>query len=117
MPFEPFEHHGRQLRNRATTDHPPTPMMAEYYAQRGSMGLIISEGTSQSADGLGYARIPGLFSEAQVSGWKTVTDAVHAKSGTIMAQLMRCGNASHVDDLLAGARIVSPTSVPLPESI
>jgi 2,4-dienoyl-CoA reductase-like NADH-dependent reductase (Old Yellow Enzyme family) len=53
MPFEPFELHGRQLRNRATTDHPPTPMMAEYYAQRGSMGLIISEGTSQSADGLG----------------------------------------------------------------
>lgn len=127
MLFEPFDLHGMLLRNRAvmapltrnraTPDHLPTPMMAEYYAQRASMGLIISEGTSPSADGLGYARIPGLFSEAQVSGWKVVTDAVHAKGGTIFVQFMHCGNASHVDNLPAGARVVGPTSVPLPESI
>lgn len=59
--------------------------MAEYYAQRASAGLIISEGTSPSPDGLGYARIPGIFDAAQVAGWKPVTAAVHAEvpaSGT-----------------------------------
>jgi N-ethylmaleimide reductase len=56
--------------------------MAEYYGQRASAGLIITEGTSPSPNGLGYARIPGLFSDAQVRGWKLVTDAVHAKGGT-----------------------------------
>jgi N-ethylmaleimide reductase len=125
--FKPFDLHGLSLRNRAvmapltrnraTADHLPTPMMAEYYAQRATMGLIISEGTSPSADGLGYARIPGLFSEAQVSGWKVVTDAVHAKGGAIVVQFMHCGRASHVDNLPTGARIVGPTDVPLPESI
>ncbi len=57
----------------------PNELMAEYYAQRGSAGLIITEGTSTSPNGLGYPRIPGIFSEAQVAGWKPITDAVHAE--------------------------------------
>src|SRR6187455_2248576 len=61
----------------------PNELMAEYYSQRSSAGLIVTEGTSPSPNGLGYARIPGIFNEAQVRGWKTVTDAVHARGGKI----------------------------------
>src|ERR1700758_3727941 len=81
-------------RNRAT-DNVPNELMAEYYAQRASVGLIITEGTSPSANGLGYARIPGLFSPEQVAGWRLVTDAVHAEGGKIVPQLMHCGRISH----------------------
>ena len=63
-------------RGRSTRGHVPTPIMADYYRQRASAGLIITEGTSPSPNGLGYPRIPGLFKEAQVKGWKLVTDAV-----------------------------------------
>ena len=104
-------------RNRATAAHVPTPLMREYYEQRASFGLIVTEGTSPSADGLGYARIPGIFSAAQVAAWRPITDAVHAKGGRIFAQLMHCGRASNVLNLPASARVVGPTSTPLPESI
>ena len=127
MLFAPFDLHGIALRNRAvmapmtrnraTADHLPTPLMAEYYAQRGSMGLIITEGTSPSADGLGYARIPGLFTAAQVAAWRLSTDAVHEKGGKIFVQFMHCGRASHVDNLPAGARVVGPTTVPQSDPI
>jgi N-ethylmaleimide reductase len=73
----------------------PNELMAEYYGQRASVGLIITEGTSPSAAGLGYARIPGLFSAEQVAGWRLVTDAVHARGGKIVPQLMHCGRVSH----------------------
>src|SRR6476661_5261467 len=69
----------------------PNSLMARYYAQRATAGLIITEGTSPSPNGLGYARIPGLFNEAHVQGWKLVTDAVHAKGGRIVVQLMHTG--------------------------
>ena len=62
--------------------------MAMYYQQRATAGLIITEGTSPSADGLGYARIPGIFSEAQILGWKKTTTAVHKSGGKIVVQLM-----------------------------
>ena len=104
-------------RNRATADHVPTEIMATYYAQRASIGLIISEGTAPSADGAGYARIPGLYSDTQVAAWKAVTDAVHAAGGHIFAQLMHTGRASHVDNLPTGARVVSSSATSLPDPV
>ena len=104
-------------RNRATTAHVPTPMMTNYYAQRATLGLLITEGTSPSPDGLGYARIPGLFTDEHIAAWRQVTDAVHTHEAKIFMQFMHCGRASHIDNLPAGARVVSSTDVALPESI
>ncbi|MBC7389224.1 MAG: alkene reductase [Opitutaceae bacterium] len=89
----------------------PNDLMAEYYAQRAEAGLIITEGTSPSPDGLGYARIPGLFSKEQVEGWKITTKAVHDKGGKIFVQLMHTGRIGHQDNLPAGAKIVSPSAI------
>lgn len=97
-------------RSRATVDRVPTPMMAEYYAQRASAGLIISEATVISEEANGYEKTPGLFSDAQVEGWKLVTDAVHAKDGLIVAQLWHVGRVSH-PDLLNGETPVSASDV------
>ncbi|MDN5512635.1 alkene reductase [Acinetobacter sp.] len=97
-------------RSRATSDRVPTPMMAEYYAQRASAGLIISEATVISEEANGYEKTPGLFSDAQVEGWKLVTDAVHAKDGLIVAQLWHVGRVSH-PDLLNGETPVSASNV------
>ena len=97
-------------RSRAI-DNVPNALMAEYYAQRASAGLIISEGTSPSPNGLGYPRIPGIFSAAQIAGWKLVTDAVHAQGGKMFIQLMHCGRIGHVLNLPAGARILGPSAV------
>ncbi|WP_413294977.1 alkene reductase [Bdellovibrio sp. HCB185ZH] len=88
-------------------------MMVKYYADRASAGLIISEGISPSPNGLGYARIPGLFNQEQAASWKKVTDAVHAKGGHIFAQLMHTGRASHPDNLPPGAKIVAPSAIAL----
>ena len=82
-------------RCRATPDHVPTPLLAQYYAQRASAGLLITEGTSPCPNGSGYARIPGIHSEEQIDAWKIVTEAVHAKGGRIFMQLMHTGRASH----------------------
>jgi N-ethylmaleimide reductase len=95
----------------------PGPIVATYYAQRAEAGLIITEGTSPSPNGLGYARIPGLFSAEQVAGWRAVTDAVHAKGGKIFVQLMHCGRASAAANLPAGAKVVGPSEVPLGENV
>ncbi|MBL9108134.1 MAG: alkene reductase [Myxococcales bacterium] len=92
----------------------PNALMAEYYAQRAGAGLIVTEGTSPSPNGLGYSRIPGLFSAAQVEGWKLVTKAVHDKGGAIFAQLMHTGRVGHVANLPAGAEVVGPTAVACP---
>ena len=97
-------------RSRATTDRVPTPMMAEYYAQRASAGLIISEATVISEAANGYEKTPGLFTDVQVEGWKLVTDAVHAKDGLIVAQLWHVGRVSH-PDLLNGETPVSASDV------
>ena len=97
-------------RNRATGNI-PNALMAEYYAQRGSAGLIITEGTSPSPNGLGYPRIPGIFSPAQVAGWKPVTDAVHAKGAKIFIQFMHCGRIAHPLNLPEGARVLGPSAV------
>ena len=73
-------------------------MMADYYAQRASAGLIVAEGTQISPLGQGYAWTPGIYSEAQIAGWKKVTDAVHAKQGNIFAQLWHVGRVTHPDN-------------------
>lgn len=104
-------------RNRAVANNTPNALMATYYAQRAGAGLIITEGTSPSPNGLGYARIPGLFSDEHVAGWKLVTDAVHAKGGKIVVQLMHTGRVSHVVNLPAGAKVVGPTSDTCPGEI
>jgi N-ethylmaleimide reductase len=76
-------------RSRAT-DNIPNDLMREYYSQRASVGLIVTEGTSPSPNGLGYPRIPGAYSAAQFSGWNRVVDAVHARGAKIFLQLMHC---------------------------
>jgi len=97
-------------RSRASQDNIPTALMAEYYSQRATAGLIITEGTSPSPNGLGYPRIPGLFNAAQVAGWKQVTDAVHSKGGKIVVQLMHTGRVSHLANLPAGAEVLGPSA-------
>jgi N-ethylmaleimide reductase len=91
----------------------PGPIVATYYAQRAGAGLLITEGIAPCADGLGYARIPGLFDAAQVAGWRAVTDAVHAAGGAIFAQLMHTGRATAEANLPPGARCVGPSAVAL----
>ena len=97
-------------RNRAIGNI-PNDLMVDYYAQRASAGLIITEGTSPSPNGLGYPRIPGIFSAEQVEGWKKVTDAVHAQDAKIFIQLMHCGRIAHPLNLPAGASVVGPSAV------
>jgi N-ethylmaleimide reductase len=90
----------------------PDDLMVEYYKQRAeSAGLIITEGTSPSPNGLGYPRIPGIFSTAQVAGWKKVTDAVHGKGAKIFIQLMHTGRVGHPNNLPQGASVVGPSAV------
>ena len=90
----------------------PNELMAEYYAQRAaSVGLIITEGTSPAPNGLGYARIPGMFSAEQVEGWKLATNAVHAKGAKMFVQLMHCGRISHQLNLPKGERVLAPSAI------
>jgi len=98
-------------RNRATSDNIPTDIMAEYYGQRAGTGLIITEGTSPSPNGVGYPRIPGLYNAEQIAGWKKITDTVHAKGGHIFVQLMHTGRIGHASSLPEGAQIVAPSAV------
>lgn len=92
----------------------PNELIAEYYGQRASAGLIITEGTSPSPNGLGYARIPGIFSVEQVNGWKKVTSAVHKNGGKIFVQLMHTGRIAHQNNLPFGARVLAPSAVGAP---
>jgi N-ethylmaleimide reductase len=89
----------------------PNDLMAEYYAQRAGAGLIVTEGTSPSPNGLGYARIPGIFSDTQVEGWKKITSAVHAKGGKIVIQFMHSGRIGHPANLPEGAQLLAPSAV------
>jgi N-ethylmaleimide reductase len=96
-------------RSRAVKGNTPNELMALYYEQRANAGLIITEGTSPSPNGLGYARIPGIFNQAQIDGWKLVTDAVHSKGGKIVLQLMHTGRVTHISNLPKGAKVLAPT--------
>ena len=99
-------------RCRADADHNPTPLMAEYYAQRASAGLIIAEATMVMEGNSSFWMEPGIYSEAQVQGWKAVTDAVHAKRGQIVLQLWHGGRACH-PLLNGGAQPVAPSAIPI----
>ena len=101
-------------RSRATPQHTPDALMATYYGQRATAGLIITEGTSPSPNGLGYPRIPGLYDVLQATAWKATTDAVHAQEGKIFVQLMHCGRVSQVANLPAGAEVLGPSTVVCP---
>ena len=124
MLFDPYTARSLSLRNRvvmapmtrsrAVENNTANALMAEYYAQRASAGLIITEGVSPSPNGLGYARIPGLFNEAHVKGWRLVTQAVHDKGGKIVVQLMHTGRVTHIANLPAGAKVVGPSATTLP---
>ena len=89
----------------------PNELMARHYVQRSSAGLIITEGTAPSPNGLGYARIPGIFSAEQVAGWRLVTGAVHEAGGRIFMQLMHVGRIAHPDNMPPGAEILAPSAV------
>lgn len=101
-------------RSRADADHAPNALMAAYYAQRAGAGLIITEGTGPTANGTAYPRIPGLWNDAQIAGWRVVTDAVHAKGGRIAVQLMHCGRIGHPLNLAEGAELVAPSAIAAP---
>lgn len=98
-------------RSRARSDGVPVPLMAEYYAQRASAGLIIAEGTNISAQARGYAFTPGLYTLEQIAGWRRVTDAVHARTGRIFVQLWHVGRISHPSLQPRGAPPVAPSAI------
>jgi N-ethylmaleimide reductase len=97
-------------RNRAI-DNLPNALMAEYYAQRSGAGLIITEGVSPAPEGLGYPRIPGIYSPRQIEGWKTVTAGVKAGDSKIFVQLMHTGRIGHPDNLPPDAVVVGPSAI------
>nr|WP_153492033.1 alkene reductase [Sinorhizobium meliloti] len=98
-------------RNRAGPGFVPSDLAAEYYAQRASAGLLISEATQISQQGQGYQDTPGIYSQAQIDGWRKVTTAVHAKGGRIFVQLWHVGRVSHVDLQESGATPVAPSAI------
>jgi N-ethylmaleimide reductase len=98
-------------RDRSRADGVPSPMNVAYYAQRASMGLIITEGTQTSEDGQGYLLTPGLHTNDQIDGWRTVTNAVHQGGGRIVIQLMHVGRISHPDNTPHGRQPVAPSAV------
>ncbi|HLA58979.1 MAG TPA: alkene reductase, partial [Puia sp.] len=119
--LSPFHKNGLELKNHLVMapmtrsraiDNIPNDLMAEYYGQRAGAGLIVTEGTSPTADGLGYPRIPGIFSKAQIDGWKKVTKAVHDGGSKVFIQLMHTGRIGHQDNLPDGAELLGPSSIP-----
>lgn len=98
-------------RNRAGADFVPSEHSATYYSQRASAGLLISEASQISQQGQGYQDTPGIYTQAQIDGWRKVTDAVHAKGGRIFLQLWHVGRVSHVDLQENGAAPVAPSAL------
>lgn len=98
-------------RNRAVAGEVPNPLAVEYYAQRASAGLLITEATQISADAQGYPRTPGVHSDEQVAAWRLVTDAVHARGGRIFMQLWHTGRISHQLNNAGGLQPVAPSAI------
>lgn len=98
-------------RSRAKADGSPGDLAAEYYAQRASLGLLISEGTQPSDDGQGYTTTPGIYTDAHVKGWKKVTDAVHKAGGHLFIQLMHAGRIAHPDNTPHHRQPVAPSAI------
>ncbi len=102
-------------RSRAMPDGSPGPLAALYYAQRASMGLLVTEGTQPSDDGQGYLTTPGIYTDAHVAGWQVVTQAVHDQGGHLFIQLMHAGRMSHPDNTPHHRAGVAPSAI-APES-
>lgn len=98
-------------RSRATAEGVPTDLMVEYYAQRASMGLIVTEATQPSDIGQGYVATPGIYTAAQVQGWRNVTSAVHAKGGHLFIQTMHAGRMSHPDNVSGHLQALAPSAI------
>lgn len=119
--FSPYQLGNIQLNNRiimapltrcrAIDNNMPNDWMVTYYAQRASAGLIISEGSSPSPNGLGYANIPCIYNEEHVKAWKKVTKAVHEANGKIFFQMMHTGRIGHVDNLPDGGEVIAPSAI------
>ena len=118
--FSPADLGPMQLRNRLVMapmtrsraeGNLPNELMVEYYSQRATAGLIITEGTSPSPNGLGYPRIPAMYSSAQIEGWKSVTSAVHRGGARMFLQIMHCGRIAHPLNMPPGARVIAPSAV------
>ena len=120
--FEPYNLNGISLKNkivmapmtrsRATSDHIPTPIIADYYGQRSGGGLLITEGVAPSPNGVGYPRIPGIYNQEQTEAWKQVADRVHAEGSKIFMQLMHTGRISHTDNMPQGSKVLGPSAIP-----
>jgi N-ethylmaleimide reductase len=104
-------------RDRAGPGDVPGEVMVEYYRQRASAGLIVTEGTQPSPAGKGYWRTPGIHSEAQVAGWRKVADAVHGAGGRLVMQLMHCGRASVRANKDPEAETIAPSAIACPDPI
>ena len=104
-------------RDRAGPDDVPNDMMVEYYRQRASAGLIVTEGVQPSAVGKGYWRTPGIYSEAQIAGWARVADAVHAEGGQIVMQIMHCGRVVVAANRGYEADVIAPSALPCPDKV
>jgi N-ethylmaleimide reductase len=127
MLFSPTELGALKLRNRiimapmtrdrAGPDDVPTALMAEYYAQRASAGLIITEGTQPCREGKGYWRTPGIHSAEQIEGWRQVASAVHDRGGLIAMQLMHCGRVVVPENRGFVAEVVAPSALPCPDKV
>jgi 2,4-dienoyl-CoA reductase-like NADH-dependent reductase (Old Yellow Enzyme family) len=98
-------------RSRAQMDGVPGALAVEYYAQRASIGLIVSEAAQPSDDGQGYMATPGIYTDAQVAGWRKINDAVHDKGGSIFIQLMHAGRMSHPDNTPHHRQGVAPSAI------
>lgn len=104
-------------RDRAGPGDVPTDLMVEYYRQRASAGLIVTEGAQPSAVGKGYWRTPGIHSAAQVEGWRKVAEAVHAEGGRIVMQLMHCGRVVVPANRGFDADVIAPSALPCPDKV
>lgn len=124
--FTPYTMAGLQLSNRIVmapmtrtraTDTVPDELTSEYYGQRATAGLIITEGVSPAVEGQGFPDTPGLFNDRQVAGWLPVTGSVHESGGKIFAQLMHVGRIGDPDLLPEGVRLLAPSAVAAPGQI
>lgn len=118
--FEKYNLGGIELQNRVVMapltrsraeNNIPNQLMSDYYGQRATVGLIITEGTAPSANGLGYPRIPGIYNADQIKGWQKVTSRVHEKGGKIFMQLMHTGRVSHPLNMEAGTEVLAPSAI------
>jgi len=118
--FTPFNKNGLQLKNHIimapmtrarAINNIPNELMATYYGQRSEAGLIVTEATAISADALGYTRIPAIYTDAQIEGWKLITDRVHQNGSKIFLQIVHSGRIGHTDNLPVGARLVGVSDI------